>query len=161
MKAWKVDPTDGKQASFEVLAENFRQARELAQDEALRRNLGNYQLTMSKLIGGGEEQQEGQGVEFYTFGEACRDVSNEIVDMLIEKNSEYGNSAIEPIRVFSRSNAQEQLRVRIDDKLSRLSNAESVDATNDAVVDLLGYLILFLMSDRFSPESEGMFSRNP
>jgi hypothetical protein len=40
--------------------------------------------------------------------------------MLLEKNAKYGNSALEPIRCFSRADPVEQIRVRLDDKLSRL-----------------------------------------
>lgn len=43
--------------------------------------------------------------------------------MLLAKNASYGNSALAPLRVFSRADAAEQLRVRIDDKLSRLARA--------------------------------------
>ena len=41
--------------------------------------------------------------------------------MLLAKNEAYGNSAIDPLRIFSRADPVEQIRVRIDDKLSRLA----------------------------------------
>lgn len=59
---------------------------------------------------------------------------------LLEKNAAYGNSALEPIRVFSRASADEQLRVRLDDKLSRLRTGR-VDH-EDTIADLIGYLLL-------------------
>jgi hypothetical protein len=64
--------------------------------------------------------------------------------LLLEKNRAYGDSALNPLRVFSRADAVEQIRVRIDDKLSRLSRGhaladESLDQTID---DLIGYLVL-------------------
>lgn len=63
--------------------------------------------------------------------------------MLIDKNKRYGNSAIDPVRIFSTSETDEQLNVRIDDKLSRLVTLESdTDGYWDAVDDLIGYLIL-------------------
>jgi hypothetical protein len=61
--------------------------------------------------------------------------------MLLRKNRKYGNSALEPKRIFSQANAIEQIRVRIDDKLSRL-HAGSPEEDEDVVLDLLGYLIL-------------------
>ena len=64
--------------------------------------------------------------------------------MLIEKNRAYGNSALEPVRVFSRASAVEQLLVRIDDKLSRL--ARGAAAGEDVVRDLVGYLVLLLIA---------------
>lgn len=65
----------------------------------------------------------------------------EIEKMLIEKNRKYGNSALEPQRVFSKSSPEEQLKVRIDDKLSRMKSLQD-DDTEDTVDDLIGYLIL-------------------
>ena len=64
--------------------------------------------------------------------------------MLIEKNRAYGNSALEPVRVFSRATPIEQLLVRIDDKLSRL--ARGAAAGEDVVRDLVGYLVLLLIA---------------
>ncbi len=64
-----------------------------------------------------------------------------IKEMLLEKNRKYGNSALEPMRVFSMASPVEQLNVRIDDKLSRLRAAQA-DEDEDVEMDLIGYLIL-------------------
>jgi len=64
-----------------------------------------------------------------------------IAEMLVEKNAAYGNSALDPVRVFSKASAEEQLLVRIDDKLSRLQRGSEY-ADEDTVTDLIGYLIL-------------------
>lgn len=70
-----------------------------------------------------------------------------IKDMLIAKNKAYGNSALEPVRIFSNASAQEQILVRIDDKLSRLGRGIDVgDVPEDTVSDLIGYLILLKVS---------------
>lgn len=66
--------------------------------------------------------------------------------MLLEKNKAYGNSALNPIRVFSRADPVEQIRVRIDDKLSRLSRGAA--AGEDVERDLLGYLILLRVAKK-------------
>ncbi len=63
-----------------------------------------------------------------------------LASMLMEKNAAYGNSALQPVRVFSKASIEEQILVRIDDKLSRLSRGQA--AGEDVVQDLLGYLIL-------------------
>lgn len=68
-------------------------------------------------------------------------------DLLLEKNRKYGNSAIAPSRIFSKADPCEQLKVRIDDKLSRIMNAQ-VDEDEDPVTDLLGYLILLKVALR-------------
>ena len=44
-------------------------------------------------------------------------------DLLLAKNDAYGNSALDPVRIFSRADPIEQLNVRLDDKLSRLARA--------------------------------------
>jgi hypothetical protein len=64
-----------------------------------------------------------------------------VMQMLLKKNERYGNSALDPIRVFSRSDLYEQIRVRIDDKLKRIQN-QAADDDEDAEMDLIGYLIL-------------------
>ena len=64
----------------------------------------------------------------------------QLADMLIAKNRAYGNSAFEPVRIFSRADVTEQIKVRIDDKLSRL--ARGSDAGEDVTLDLLGYIVL-------------------
>jgi hypothetical protein len=64
-----------------------------------------------------------------------------VAEMLVEKNKKYGNSAIQPKRIFSKASPVEQINVRIDDKLSRIAN-QQVNEDEDAEFDLIGYLIL-------------------
>ena len=64
-----------------------------------------------------------------------------IYKMLCDKNRKYGNSALEPKRIFSKSSTIEQLNVRIDDKISRIASRQ-VDDTEDAELDLIGYLLI-------------------
>lgn len=68
-------------------------------------------------------------------------IVNNITKMLIEKNRKYGNSALKPQRIFSKASATEQIKVRIDDKLSRMKNQQN-DEDEDVISDLIGYLIL-------------------
>ena len=75
------------------------------------------------------------------FPEDVADVLAEIGTLLIEKNAAYGDSALNPVRVFSRASTEEQLRVRIDDKLSRLARGHEY-AGDDTETDLLGYLVM-------------------
>lgn len=67
--------------------------------------------------------------------------THEIAHMLIRKNIAYGNSALDPIRIFSKADAREQLHVRIDDKLSRIMRGTEYVGDND-IDDLIGYLVL-------------------
>jgi hypothetical protein len=66
----------------------------------------------------------------------------EVAQMLIDKNISYGNSALDPIRIFSTADSTEQLKVRIDDKLNRVKNNQGFAGDND-IDDLIGYLILY------------------
>ena len=68
-------------------------------------------------------------------------VCDNIKAMLLAKNRMYGDSALNPIRCFSKANTVEQLLVRIDDKLSRIRNSQT-DEDEDPYDDLVGYLIL-------------------
>ena len=72
-------------------------------------------------------------------------IINVVKEMLIMKNKKYGNSALEPKRIFSNASAKEQILVRIDDKLSRIAN-QNIDDDEDAVLDLIGYLVLLKMA---------------
>ena len=65
----------------------------------------------------------------------------ELKEMLLDKNRKYGDSALNPQRIFSRADTIEQINVRIDDKLSRLKSRQA-DEDEDVENDLLGYLIL-------------------
>ena len=78
------------------------------------------------------------------FSKALTKTLEEIGTMLLSKNASYGNAALEPLRIFSKADSVEQLKVRIDDKLSRLQRGS--DIGEDTVKDLTGYLILFLMA---------------
>jgi hypothetical protein len=69
-------------------------------------------------------------------------VCKQIEKMLIEKNLAYGDSALDPVRIFSRATNVEQLLVRIDDKLSRFARGTDYPGDND-IDDLIGYLVLF------------------
>jgi len=73
---------------------------------------------------------------------ACEDLCT----MLIRKNTAYGNSALEPLRLFSKASTREQLLVRIDDKLSRLDRGREFPG-DDTIVDLAGYLVLLMAHD--------------
>lgn len=73
----------------------------------------------------------------------------EITSFLLEKNDQYGDSALQPIRIFSSADKTEQLKVRIDDKLNRLMQGNaSLESDEDVVKDLIGYLVLLLVNMR-------------
>ena len=75
-----------------------------------------------------------------------------IKEMLLAKNADYGNSALDPIRVFSSVDNIEQIKVRLDDKLSRIKNLQGKEgkvqseSNMDTIKDTVGYLILLLIA---------------
>lgn len=73
-------------------------------------------------------------------------------ELLLEKNSRYGDSALHPIQVFSRLNPSEGIRIRLDDKLSRVKNGENLRKNDTA--DLIGYLVLLCAAEGWTDFTE-------
>ena len=70
-------------------------------------------------------------------------VCDEIKQLLLTKNEKYGDSALNPSRIFSKADVVEQLLVRIDDKLNRIQKGAGLLASDEDVIqDLIGYLVL-------------------
>ena len=74
-----------------------------------------------------------------------KELMEELSEMLIEKNNAYGDSALDPTRIFSKADNIEQLYVRIDDKLSRVQRGYEYPG-DDTIKDLIGYLVLLLIA---------------
>lgn len=77
--------------------------------------------------------------------ELIEKVTNNLKSFLIKKNEMYGNAALDPINIFTKhieddTDAYNSILVRLDDKLSRIKNADHL-RKND-IVDLLGYIVL-------------------
>ena len=77
----------------------------------------------------------------------------ELTQFLLAKNASYGDSALNPIRVFSRATARQGLATRLDDKISRIKNAPGAFGDNDAK-DLAGYLVFWMILDDMDAESK-------
>ena len=82
------------------------------------------------------------------------DVCEAMREFLIAKNTKYGNSALEPLRTFSKTSSEEQLLIRMDDKLSRIKNADE-PRIND-IVDLTGYLLLYIIKKEWTSQIQAM-----
>ena len=70
-----------------------------------------------------------------------------LMNLQLEKNRRYGDSALKPIHVFSKVTSNEQLKARLDDKLSRIANGSY--AKND-LADICGYLVLLLINEEWT-----------
>ena len=71
------------------------------------------------------------------------EVVKEVYNLLVEKNRAYGDTANNPPNIFSKLSAKEGILARLDDKLSRVQNKGLTDQTEDTVLDIMGYLILY------------------
>ena len=70
-----------------------------------------------------------------------------IRELLIAKNKSYGDSVLNPVRIFSKASPEEQLKVRVDDKLSRLAYGDSSTIKEDVTLDLIGYLLIMRIAE--------------
>ena len=70
-----------------------------------------------------------------------------VADNLVEKGKSYGDSVGNPLRIFSQAGVTEGIRVRIDDKLSRIARGKDWPG-DDVVVDLVGYLALLAVTEQ-------------
>lgn len=88
--------------------------------------------------------------------------TNEVRDLLLEKNAAYGDSALKPANIFAKGSAVDNIACRIDDKLMRIKNKGLNDATEDTIQDLIGYLILLKIAiedERAQPVSDNISER--
>ena len=69
-------------------------------------------------------------------------VCDKVKQLLLQKNMQYGDSALNPIRVLSKAGPIEQILVRIDDKLNRIKQGNILGDDEDVVMDLIGYFVL-------------------
>lgn len=80
-----------------------------------------------------------------SFEQSVRYHTGKIADLLISKNLSYGDSALNPIRVFSKADRMEQLYTRLDDKLSRVQKGHEYPG-DDTIRDIIGYCTLILIA---------------
>ena len=75
------------------------------------------------------------------FPAKVRAILSEIAETLITKNAQYGDAALNPRRIFSKLPPVEGIKLRLDDKLSRIELGDGT-GDEDAVLDAMGYLVL-------------------
>lgn len=71
---------------------------------------------------------------------------------LSTKNKNYGNSALQPVHVFSKTGTEDGILGRMDDKLSRIANSDIL-RKND-IVDLMGYLAILCINKGWTDFTE-------
>ncbi len=81
-----------------------------------------------------------------TTGEKAAVWLRQVADRLIEKSKSYGDSVGNPVRIFSKAGATEGIKVRLDDKLSRVARGHEFPG-EDVIVDMVGYLALLAVTE--------------
>lgn len=74
-----------------------------------------------------------------------------IAALLKKKNAAYGDSVLNPVRVLSEASVEDAIRVRIDDKLSRLKRGQEFPG-EDVLLDLAGYFLLWKLARARDPK---------
>lgn len=82
-------------------------------------------------------------------GERAARWLREVADMVEAKNKAYGDSVGSPLRIFSKAPSDEGIKVRIDDKLSRV--ARGTASGEDIYRDLVGYIALLATHEEDIP----------
>jgi len=73
------------------------------------------------------------------------DLFSNFAEFLKEKNRRYGDAAINPIKIFSKAEANNQICNRLDDKLGRIQN--STELKMNDVCDVFGYVALLMIQN--------------
>lgn len=85
------------------------------------------------------------------------DIMDSMKDLLLYKNQKYGDSAINPKKIFYKGDSTNSILIRLDDKLGRIiSNTEEKPRINDTA-DIIGYCTLLLISMGVTPEDIAKF----
>lgn len=77
---------------------------------------------------------------------------DELKRFLLVKNERYGDSALKPVKIFSKGDASDKIDIRMDDKMSRI--IESDEQRMNDFVDLTGYLVLKCIDKGWTDFSE-------
>ena len=74
------------------------------------------------------------------------EITEAMKDLLLYKNQKYGDSALNPKKIFYKGDSTNSILIRLDDKIGRImSNTEEKPRIND-VADIIGYCTLLLIS---------------
>lgn len=100
-----------------------------------------------------EEGKKWESSNGVNWAERATDTQRKIIDvldgmknLLLYKNRKYGDSAINPKKVFYKGDSTNSILIRLDDKIGRvMSNPEDKPRVND-VADIIGYCTLLLVS---------------
>lgn len=144
-----MDPDDGQTPEYRAMMQEVAWKHDIVRRfEMIEERLD----ALERAQHGGEDVTTTKGPQ----EDAIRRECAALAELLVAKNKAYGDSAINPLRVFSKASAVEQIKVRLDDKLSRLARGTERGAVSeDTERDLCGYLILKRIADALERAQQG------
>jgi len=147
LSIWDIEDVDGFRKGVKVRIESLvEKKREAASNRTLAKQKKDYQMSNNKPLRVIEKITEADvspptEEQLTEFDVGITRVLNEMKELLMQKNRKYGNSATKPVRAFSKADPIEQLKVRIDDKISRIVRG-GCEEDEDVVQDVIGYLVI-------------------
>lgn len=147
LEMWNINDIDGFRKGTRARIEELVKKKQSTIKVKVKKekNMANKPL---RVVETGENFQPPTDSELTDFDKAIARVLDDTKIMLMMKNRKYGNSATKPVRAFSKADPQEQIKVRIDDKISRLIRSTSKEEDEDVVKDLIGYLVILAALQR-------------
>jgi hypothetical protein len=86
-----------------------------------------------------------------------REITEAMKDLLLYKNQKYGDSAINPEKIFYKGDSTSSILIRLNDKIGRVkANPDDKPRVND-VCDIIGYCTLLLISMGVTAEDIAKF----
>jgi len=76
----------------------------------------------------------------------AHDILDRLKDLLAKKNKAYGNSALSDVNLFCNLSSIQLLEGQIEHKLRRLKTLGVNGDSEDTLMDLMGYLTLFMVA---------------
>lgn len=85
------------------------------------------------------------------------EITEAMKDLLLYKNQKYGDSAINPEKIFYKGDSTSSILIRLNDKIGRVkANPDDKPRVND-VCDIIGYCTLLLISMGVTAEDIAKF----
>jgi hypothetical protein len=121
-------------------------------EHVIKKNIWDYRKKGENMLtdGGSNTRVSDKNEEEIELTESQLDIirtMDSMKEFLLEKNRRYGDSALHPKRMFSKATTDEQILVRLDDKISRIQNSDEL-RKND-IADMIGYLALLCVAKQW------------
>lgn len=79
-------------------------------------------------------------------------ITSAMCSLLQYKNKNYGDSALNGVKVFSAIKPESSICIRLDDKLARVRNGEKGTFKKNDLCDVIGYMVLLCIEEGITAE---------